>query len=894
MTVSSSKPDKKAGRVLLPSYVQPQSYDLRVIPDLIAYTFDGIVSIGMTSAESFSEEESKKITLHSKELMYRSAEFKIDGSEKTVKADEIRVNVKATTVTFMFPESIPKSSIIVLKIDFVGCLNNQMAGFYRSHYKDTKGNDKIVASTQFEALDARRAFPCVDEPSAKATFLVTLVVPSDLQCFSNMPESSRKTLDDNKVEVSFLESPKMSTYLLAYCIGEFDYVQGMTKYGVLIKVYAPRGRSASCQYALECGCKALDSFNDFFGINYPLPKLDMVAIPEFAAGAMENWGLVTYRDADLLIDPVTASNSQKQRVCTVVCHELAHQWFGNLVTMAWWDDLWLNEGFASWAENYASHEIYPEYQMWDQFCSGALQTALVLDGMLSSHPIQVPIAHAEEVEQVFDAISYCKGGSVVRMIKAVIGMGDFQKGLGNYMKKHAYGNTETTDLWNAWGDVSGMPIADMMASWTEQMGFPLVKVIEEDWQDDKVILTLEQSWFLTDGSDPPEDGKDKIWTIPIMSCTSDGPQQDMTLMREKTATITIPIKSKSDWVKLNAGQEVPMRVHYSEEMLTRLSKAVATKELSSPSDRVGLVLDAYALVKANQILSPGSLIKLLAGYKDESDYVVWQGISSALSGLDSVLSADEKIHPTYSSFAKDLVLPLVEKVGWESKPDDGHLTALLRGLMINLLCQFCSDDADVANEAKKKCEAFFEDPTNSSVLSPDIKQPVFKIYLKKGGTKEYETLKAYYSVAQDSAERKLVLNTLGNIADEKLKLATLDWTTSGEIKLQDFFYAIGSVSSSGKEGRKIAWEYFQKHHERLQGMVATASSSLMDAVITYSAGRFVTLEKVEEVETFFKENKYPKNKRRIAQMVEAMRANGKLLVNLQASELSKPEFWDGL
>ncbi len=636
------------------------------------------------------------------------------------------------------------------------------------------------------------------------------------------------------------------------------------------------------------------SFNDFFGITYPLPKLDMVAIPEFAAGAMENWGLVTYRDVDLLIDPVTASNSQKQRVCTVVCHELAHQWFGNLVTMAWWDDLWLNEGFASWAENYASHEIYPEYQMWDQFCSGALQTALVLDGMLSSHPIQVPIAHAEEVEQVFDAISYCKGGSVVRMIKAVIGMADFQKGLGNYMKKHAYGNTETTDLWNAWGDVSGMPIADMMASWTEQMGFPLVKVVGEDWQDDKVILTLEQSWFLTDGSEPPEDGKDKVWTIPIMSCTSAGVQQDMVLMREKTATITIPLTSKSDWVKLNASQEVPMRVHYSEEMLTRLSKAVATKELSSPSDRVGLVLDAYALVKANQILSPGSLMKLLAGYKDESDYVVWQGISSALGGLDSVLSADESIYPKYSSFAKSLVLPLVEKVGWEVKPDDGHLTSLLRGLMINLLCQFCSDDADVGKEATKKCEAFFENPTDSSILSPDIKQPVFKIYLKNGGNKEYDTAKAYYYKAENNAERKLVLNTLGNISDEKLKVATLDWTTSGEIKLQDFFYAIGSVSSSGKEGRMVAWEYFQEHHERLKGMVATASSSLMDAVITYSAGRFVTLAMVEEVEKFFLEHKYPKNERRIAQMVEAMRANGKLLVNLQGSELSKPEFWETL
>jgi aminopeptidase N len=208
---------------------------------------------------------------------------------------QIRVNLKATTVTFVFADSMPKSCKIVVKIEFVGSLNNQMAGFYRSHYKDTNGKDKIVASTQFEALDARRAFPCVDEPAAKATFVLTLVVPSDLECFSNMPESKRVTIADNKVEVSFLETPKMSTYLLAYCIGEFDYVQAQTRHGVLIKVYATRGRAASCEYALDCGCKALDSFNDFFGVTYPLPKLDMVAIPEFAMGAMENWGLVTYR-----------------------------------------------------------------------------------------------------------------------------------------------------------------------------------------------------------------------------------------------------------------------------------------------------------------------------------------------------------------------------------------------------------------------------------------------------------------------------------------------------------------------------------------------------------------------------------------------------------------------
>jgi puromycin-sensitive aminopeptidase len=769
-----------------------------------------------------------------------------------------------------------------------------MAGFYRSHYKDVNGNDKIVASTQFEALDARRAFPCVDEPAAKATFILTLVVPADLECFSNMPESKRITVGDNKVEVSFLESPKMSTYLLAYCIGEFDYMQAQTEHGVLIRVYAPRGRGASCQYALDCGCKALDAFDEFFGVKYPLPKLDMVAIPEFAMGAMENWGLVTYRDVDLLIDPVTASNSQKQRVLTVVSHELAHQWFGNLVTMTWWDDLWLNEGFASWAENYAAHEVYPDYEMWEQFVVDHLSRALKLDGLLSSHPIQVPINHAEEVEQVFDAISYCKGGSVVRMIKAVLGMKDFQKGLGNYMKKFAYGNTETLDLWESWQEVSGMPIPEMMASWTEQMGFPLLKVVKEDWQDDKVVLELEQSWFLADGSDIPADGKDKLWTIPILTCSSAGTQEDMVLMREKTATVTVPLQSKSDWVKLNAGQEVPMRVQYSDEMLARLAKAVETKEMKRPADRVGVIVDAYALVKANQIMSPEALLKLLAGYKDEDDCVVWQGLADVLGGLESVLSEDEKMSSNYSSFARKLVLPLVDKIGWEAKPEDAHLTSILRGIMVSLLCDFCSDDDNVKQEAKKRCEAFLEDPSNVSVLPSDIKVPVFKIYLKTGGEKEFNNVKGYYYSAKDNAERKTVLNSLGSTDDKKLKLATLDWTTSGEIKLQDFFYAIGSVSKTGKDGRNLTWQYFKDNHERLKEMLGNSSPSLMDAVIIMSAGSFCSLEKADEITNFFKENPYPKNERKIAQMTENMRANGKFLNILQASGLSKDEFWKSL
>jgi aminopeptidase N len=336
-----------------------------------------------------------------------------------------------------------------------------------------------------------------------------------------------------------------------------------------------------------------------------------------------------------------------------------------------------------------------------------------------------------------------------------------------------------------------MPIPEMMASWTEQMGFPLVKILKEDWQDDKVVLELEQSWFLADGSDIPDDGKDKIWTIPILTQTPAGLQEDMVLMREKQATVTIPLKSKSDWVKLNAGQEVPMRVQYTDEMLSRLSNAVVSKELSSPSDRVGLIMDATALVKSNQKMSPEAMMKLLASYNDEDNCVVWQGIADALGGLHSVLSEDDGIHANFTQFAQKLILPLVDKIGWDSKPDDAHLTSILRGIMVGLLSTFCSDNPSVKEEATKRCNAFLEDPTNVKSLPTDIKVPVFEIFLKTGGVEEYEKIKAYYYTAKDNAERKTVLNSLGSTADEKLKLATMDWTTSGEIKLQDFFYAMG-------------------------------------------------------------------------------------------------------
>ena len=560
--------------------------------------------------------------------------------------------------------------------------------------------------------------------------------------------------------------------------------------------------------------------------------------------------------------------------------------------MNWWDDLWLNEGFASWAENWAADVLFPGWSMWDQFSTGHLASAMRLDALKSSHPIQVPIRHAEEVEEVFDAISYCKGGSVVKMIRAVLGMKAFQKGLGAYMKKHAYGNTETTDLWKAWEESSGMPVQEMMASWTEQMGFPLVMVTDEKWEDDKVTLTLQQEWFLSDGCELSDEEKEKTWCIPILTCTSEGTQQDMIFMREKTATVTVPLSSKDGWVKLNAGQDVPMRVKLSSEMIDRLSAGIKSKTLP-PADRAGLLNDSYALVKAGQ-MSPETMIKLLSNYTDEDDYTTWTGISGIIGGLDAVLSDDPVMSEHFKKFSKKIVIGLHDKIGWEAKESDGHLSTLLRGMMINLLSTFCHDDENVAAEAMRRFKLFQANNSDMKSLPSDMRTSVFKIVLKNGGEAEYEQVKDYYDQATDNAERKFVLGSLGHSPDPKLKERTMEWTLSGDIKLQDFFYPMGSVSHSSKVGRDIGWSFFKNNFSKITKFIGKASPSLMDAVIVSCSGGYCSNEKADEIEEFFKTNPVPKSSRKITQTLENMRANAKFMGVLQSSELSKAEFWSSL
>eukprot|EP00514_Thraustochytrium_sp_LLF1b_P000018 CAMPEP_0184519588 /NCGR_PEP_ID=MMETSP0198_2-20121128/6710_1 /TAXON_ID=1112570 /ORGANISM="Thraustochytrium sp., Strain LLF1b" /LENGTH=912 /DNA_ID=CAMNT_0026910121 /DNA_START=34 /DNA_END=2771 /DNA_ORIENTATION=+ len=885
---------EKAERVLLDKRVVPTLYELVLeTNNKGSFRFEGNVKISLKLAEAGIT----SISLHAKELHLEKCTFTAAGSENQIGIKNLSYDRTWNTVTMEFAEALPEGQGI-LEISYLGLHNDQMAGFYRSTYKDREGNDAVMLSTQFEALEARRCFPCVDEPGAKAVFKPTLVIDDGLSALSNMPEESNTLLDDGqRRKVVFGETPLMSTYLLAFCVADLDYLERTSKNGVLIRVYTPPGRKDQGQFALDVAVDALDLYDEMFKQPYPLPKLDMVAIPAFAMGAMENWGLITYREVDLLIDSVRASSQQKQRVAVVVAHELAHQWFGNLVTMEWWSGLWLNEGFASWMMSYCTDVLFPEWSMWEQFVIADQGGAMRLDALVSSHPIEVPIKHAEEVEAVFDAISYFKGASVVRLIYSFLGGDFFKQGLQLYMDRFKYKNTETTDLWQAWEDVSKLPVKKVMASWTSQMGFPVVTVKSAAWNEDcsSCTVKLEQSWFIADGSKHP-DTKKKLWSIPLMVTMggNDGELVNLGIMDTRTTEVVIPVKAKrKTWIKFNGEQHVPMRVNYdpvAEDFAPLFAEAISTKEMVT-TDRAGILLDSYALTKSGAI-NAGSLIKLLGAYENEDTMPVFKAMEDVLGTLHKLLRNDPELDTAFTKFGARLISKTSKEIGWDKQSKEGHLTTLLRTILIRLQALFMPEDPEVQKNAKKRFEAWAADPVNNhDELPSDIKTDVIKIVLAVGEDDTmYNKCLELIDLAETDQDKKEIYLAIGAAKSQALKKRTLDWCTSGALKTQDFFYPIGSVSSSSQAGLEMCWSYLQDNYPRLVDMIRTASPSLLFALVTSSCGSFASTERAEEIQEFFRvnnEHPVPLISQKLDQMVENIQANAKFLATIQESESFK-------
>ncbi|MFH1535775.1 MAG: M1 family metallopeptidase, partial [Patescibacteria group bacterium] len=612
---------KKALR--LPVHVKPERYKIMLKPDLNEFTFTGEEIIYLSL-----DKPTKQITLHSVDLEIESAE-----------ASKISYDKKTETVTLTFPKTLPKGKREI-KLIFKGILNDKMRGFYRSKYSKD-GNEKYLATTQFESTDARRAFPCFDEPHQKAIFDVTLMIPKGHTAISNTIESDIKEHESGYQIIEFAPTPKMSTYLLAFIVGEFEYIEGESGKGKTVRVFTMPGKKEQAKFALDVAIKCLDFYEDYFGIDYPLPVLDLVAIPDFAAGAMENWGAVTFRESTLLFDETISSSANKQWVALVIAHELAHMWFGNLVTMKWWNDLWLNEGFACYIEFLAIDEIYPEFDVWTQFVSTEMADAFALDSLKNTHPIEVNVQDPAEISEIFDDVSYSKGASIIRMLAQYLGYNDFQRGLQRYLKKHAYGNAETFDLWQVLEEVSGKPVAKIMANWTGKAGHPVIRV-KRKGESGKLELT--QNRFFSSPISKKESKDNTVWSIPIRI-----KNQELRIMDKKT--ITIPKTEE----KLNEGEVSLVRVDYPKNYL------MGFKKLSAP-DRLGLIRDSFDLAESGN--SPTTLaLELALNYKEENDYTVWSELTGKISKLDSLL-AYESVYEQFRNYGRKIYGRIAKKMGW--------------------------------------------------------------------------------------------------------------------------------------------------------------------------------------------------------------------------------------
>lgn len=860
---------------MLPEEVKPSHYDLEITPDFDNLEYRCKQEVKLTISKEVTE-----ISMNSKEL------FIYEASCGGQKATGINYDIADTKVTLSFQTPLAVGEA-TLSLDFKGIINGDMCGFYKSQYTDADGNKAVMGATQFESIDARRAFPCWDEPSCKATFKIAICVDQKLTALSNMPEISCKFLKGGKKRVEFDTSVVMSTYLVAWCIGEFDYVQGFTKSNVPMRIYAPPGRSEHCRFALDCSIRCLEFYNDFFGIPYPLPKCDMIALTEFAAGAMENYGLITYREVALMVDDDVASASTKQRVAIVIAHELAHQWFGNLTTMAWWNSLWLNEGFAAFMEHFGTDALYPEYCIWEQYTIGAYRHAQMLDGMRSSHPVIVPIKDAKEVEQVFDAISYCKGSTVVRMVNAITGAEAFRKGLQTYFAKYSYSNATTEQLFTEWSNASGKDINKHMGTWTTVKGYPFIKVVQEDWQATQVTITLEQAWFLQDGSGE-SDPEAPLWDIPLYFATSQGTTSTSAeIMNQKKQSFVVKLSSADDFVKINAGQIALARVAHSVEMSKRLRKGISSGALSA-IDRASLLTDGYALAKAG-VASPESIMEILVAFADEENNNVWSALASVLEGFNTLSqNVSPECNAAYREIATRIVGKAFKKVGFDTADTDSHSMRLLRATVLGQVGTFMKGDAEVLAECRKRFDAYEEDITS---MPTDIQHTILEIVLSNGGQKEYDQVMKMYLSTDDMQRKKIPLNVLGCVNDTKLKVATLEWALRSEdVKLQDFFYPIGSVTTD-IAGAELAWQFLQDHFEEFMRKVEGANSHLFDAVLQFITVRFMSAEKAAEIEAFFTVNPIPRNTMRLTQMLEYVRTNAKFLAAFSGSKLADPGYY---
>ena len=824
---------------ILSEHISSSHYNLILSPDLEKFNFKGKVQIQINIAKP-----TDKIVLNSKELEIKTA---FVNHKNSLIKPRISMNEKQETLTLSLPKKIEKSANI--EIEFQGKLEDTLAGFYRSRYI-YKGKEKYLATTQFEAPYARKCFPCFDQPDKKATFSLSLLIPEKLQAISNMPIISESKNKRMKL-VKFDKTPIMSTYLLYIGVGNFEFISSKYK-NMEIRIATTPGKASQGRLALDLTKKFLKYFEDYSGIPYPLPKLDLIAIPDFNAGAMENWGAITFREVILLYDKKKTSLLTKKRIAEVIAHELWHQWSGNLVTMKWWDDLWLNESFATYMAYKALAHYFPDWRAWEDFVSSEVNRAYEADMLKTTHSIAVTVNSPNEIEEIFDAISYSKGGSVLRMIDNYLDEKIFQKGVSNYLGKFKYKNAEAADLWSELSKISNSPIKQIMESWINQKGYPVIEV-----KQNKNTLALSQKRF--------NSNEKTLWNIPLTIKTNNSTIK--ALLTKRNQTIKLP--ESTLWYKININQEGFYRVIYSKENLNKLSSLISNGELST-FDRWGIQNNIFSLSIINEI-PLSEYLDFITSYISETNYFVLEDIYANMAKiytLYSQLPFWQSIWPEFKEHIKYPFIKAIKELSWTPKNLEDHNSSLLRPLSISYLS--FSEDKQTINSCFKEFKEFLK---NQHSLHPDIKGPVLTTVAKNGNAEILNKIIGLYLKAGNPEEKIKLLASLFKTKDSQLLRKSLDFALSNKVRSQDL-RTVFSVINSNPYAQSIFFDWVKENWHKLEKYkkASFVFMGLLESLITLYTGR----QKESEIRKFLRSKKVA-FKQTQANAFETMQINTRFL-----------------
>ena len=809
----------------LPRTVVPSHYGIRLVPDLAAATFTGTVAIDVDVAEATSS-----VVMNALDLTITSASVVADAV--SLDADW-SLDEERDRLTLELDGVLPAGPAVV-HVAFEGVLNDLLRGFYRSTYTDDDGTEHVIATTQFEATDARRAFPCWDEPDLKATFTVALVVDEHLQAFSNGAEVERVPLGDGTDEVRFAETMKMSTYLVAFIVGSFEVTDAVDVDGVPLRIATPPGKLHLTDFALDAGAHALRFFADYYDVPYPGGKLDMVAIPDFAWGAMENLGCVTYRETALLVDTNTATRREMMRVAAVIAHEIAHMWFGDLVTMKWWNGIWLNEAFASFAELKATDAYRPDWKMWLDFAAERARSQET-DALHTTRPIEIPVASPSEADAMFDVLTYEKGSSVLRMLEQFLGEDTFRAGVSHYLKTHAFGNTDNEDLWRSLETVSDVPVGEIMDTWIFQGGFP---VVEAHRSGADVTLSQRQFNYLDAGSTE--------WKVPVLYRSTDG---DGKVLLE-----TDPIAvAMGDDVVVNSGGEGFFRVEYDDELMASVVDRI---EDLDPIERFGIINDTFANVLAGHKTS-ADFLPLVHNLRGEREGDVWTAALAGLGELDRVVSSDDRSE--LQGFTRDLVGPEVEELGWTVGADDDEQTRALRGQLLKAMGVLGNDRDTIANAREVHLTA-------DESLDAEIADAALTITAANGDMGDFQRFLDLSDSAPTPQLTVKYLRAAVSVPDPAVPARVVDMVADREIRNQDSFWVL-AVLLGARDTGPIAWNAVKARWDDLLAVLPPSNAyRMLDLLYLRSEP-----EVAADIASFLEANPIPGAEMKIAQRLEQLR-----------------------